>query len=124
MEPPRSLIPDVGGAVGPCQIVHHLASRSSGLLLIVLALLLLGAWETGISPAESPSKPEAVSFLLVKGQLMSLSSESCVIRDSKGEIIAFKVDEQTKMVGIVREGDLVEVYASPNGLARSIFKGL
>lgn len=124
MEPPSVLIPDVGGAVGPRQTVHHLAARSSWLLLIVLAQLLLGAGETDRSPATSPSEPEAVSFLLVKGELMSLSAESCVIKDSMGEIITFEVDEGTKMVDIVLEGDLIEVYASPEGVVRSIFKPL
>ena len=65
-----------------------------------------------------------MSFLLVKGELISLSAESCVVKDSKGEIIAFTVDEQTSMVDFVHEGDLVEVYASPQGLARSVFKAL
>lgn len=124
MEPPRSLIPDVGGAVGPGQIVDHLSSCSWGMLLIVLALLLLGAGETDKSPAEPPSRPEAVSFLLVKGELMALSAESCIIKDSMGKIISFKVDEQTSMIDFVHEGDLVEVYASPEGLARSVFKAL
>jgi hypothetical protein len=96
----------------------------SGVPLIVLALSLLGAGETDRPPAGPLAGSEAVSFLLIKGQLMSLSPESCVIKDSKGEIIGFKVDEQTSMVDFVHEGDLVEVYASPEGLARSVFKAL
>jgi len=124
MEPPQSLIPNVGGAVAPDQIVHHMTFRYWGWLLVVLAFLLLGAGEADRSHAESPARPEAVSFLLVKGELMSLSEESCVIKDSKGETIAFKVDEQTSMVGFVHEGDAVEVYASPEGLVRSVFKAL
>ncbi len=124
MEPPKSLIPDVGGAVDPGQIAHHMEPRSRGWLLVVLALLLLGAGETGRSSAEPTSKPEAVSFLLVTGELVSLSAEACVIKDSKGEIVSFKVDEQTSMVDFVHEDDLVEVYASPEGVARSIFKPL
>lgn len=103
---------------------RHMTPHSRRLLLVVLALLLLGAGETGQSRAEPSSRPEAVSFLLVKGQLMSLSPETCVIKDSKGEIIAFKMDEHTSMVDIVYEGDLVEVYASPQGVARSVFKAL
>lgn len=122
MEPPRSLIPDMGAAVGPGQIANHMTPRSWGLLLVVSAFLLLGAGETDTSPAGSPPKPEAVSFLLVKGHVVSLSAEACVIRNAKGEAVSFTVDEQTAIVGIVQEGDWVAVYASPDGVARSIFK--
>ncbi|HEX9741758.1 MAG TPA: hypothetical protein VGA17_03110, partial [Nitrospiraceae bacterium] len=87
-----------------------------------LALLLLGAGETSRSHADSHPSSEAGSFLLVKGELVSLSAEACVIKDSTGEVISFTVDEQTSMIDFVREGDLVEVYASPDGLVRSIFK--
>jgi len=124
VEPPRLLIQDMGVTVAPGRIVHHMAPWSWGWLLVVLALLLLGAGETGRSQAGSASRSEAASFLLVKGQLMSLSPESCVIKDAKGEIIAFKVDEQTSTGDFVHEGDLVEVYASPEGLARYVFKAL
>jgi len=98
--------------------------RLHGVLLAVLAFLLLGAGETSRPQADSHPSSEAGSFLLVKGELLSLSAESCVIKDSKREIVSFKVDEQTSMVDFVHEGDQVEVYASPEGVARSIFKPL
>jgi hypothetical protein len=125
MEPPSLLIPDAAGMVDPRQIARCLASRPAWLLLIILAVFLSGAGGAGGSSAGGSPETESPAFVLAEGELVSLSSDVCVLRDVRGKgLSSFTVDGRTTIVDIVREGDPVVVYASPEGLARSIFKAL
>lgn len=86
----------------------------------ILILFVLGAGGAQDAPAGPDSKAAAVAAQLVKGEVVMLSGEVCVVKDAAGKSVLFKVDKGTKIDGLVKEGKKVEVSASADGVALSI----
>jgi hypothetical protein len=87
--------------------------------LIALILFALG---TGRAPdaLAGPDSKTAAAAQLVKGEVVMLGGEVCVVKDATGKSVLFKVDKETKIDGSVKEGKKVEISASADGLALSI----
>ncbi|MGH8863472.1 MAG: hypothetical protein ACREVZ_02310, partial [Burkholderiales bacterium] len=66
------------------------------------------------------SKSATSSPQSMKGEVVMLSEEVCVVRDATGKSVLFKIDKGTKIDGSVKEGKTVEVTASDDGRALSI----
>jgi hypothetical protein len=82
---------------------------------LLTALFLVLAVAVTVVFADSAAKPAILSFSLITGEVVTFSSETCVIKEATGKTLSFKVDGETKMIGPVQEGDQVEVYVSPDG---------
>lgn len=87
--------------------------------LAVLIFFPLGVGGGG-KHAHADSKPATSSPQLMKGEVVMLSEEVCVVRDATGKSVLFKIDKGTKIDGSVKEGKTVEVTASDDGRALSI----
>lgn len=88
--------------------------------LVALIVFALGASGAPDPPVGPDSKTAGVAAQLVKGEVVMLAGEVCVIKDAAGKSVLFKVDKETKMDGSVKEGKKVEISASADGLALSI----
>ncbi len=70
--------------------------------------------------AGTDPKPATASPQLMKGEVIMLSGEVCVVKDATGKSVLFKIYKETKIDGAVKEGKVVEVAASADGVALSI----
>jgi hypothetical protein len=89
----------------------------------VLATLILFALGAGRAPdvlAGPDPKAAPAAAQLVKGEVVMLAGEVCVVKDAAGKSVLFKVDKETKIDGAVKEGKKVEISASADGVALSI----
>ena len=62
----------------------------------------------------------ADSEQVIRGEVIMLTSDVCVVKDEGGTSVMLRVDPRTKMTGSVKEGAKVEVHVSPDQLALSI----
>ena len=85
--------------------------------LATLILFALGACGAHDALAGPDSKAAAVAAQVMKGEVVMLSGEVCVVRDATGRSVLFKIDKETKIDGSVKEGKKVEVSASADGRA-------
>ena len=89
-----------------------------GLALLIVFPLGVGGEIPALGSADSKT---ATSFpQLMKGEVIMLAGEVCVVRDATGKSVLFKIDKGTKIDGLVKEGKIVEVSASADGVALSI----
>jgi len=88
--------------------------------LVALILFALGAGGASDAVTGPDSKAAAAAAQLVKGEVVMLAGEVCVVKDAAGKSVLFKVDKETKIDGAVKEGKKVEISASADGLALSI----
>jgi len=98
--------------------MKHAYFASGGLATLIF--FALGAGGAHDALAGPDSKAAAVAAQLVKGEVVLLSGEVCVVRDATGRSVLFKVDKGTKIDGSVKEGKKVEVAATSDGVALSI----
>ena len=86
-------------------------------VLVVLIVFPLGSGggRAGADSKSTPSSPQSM-----KGEVVMLSGEVCVVKDEAGKSVLFKVDKETKIDGSVKEGKKVEVSASADGRALAI----
>lgn len=85
--------------------------------LAALILFASGAGGASDAFAGADSKSATSSPQLIKGEVVMLSGEVCVVKDATGKSVLFKVDKETKIDGSVKEGKKVEVSASADGRA-------
>lgn len=57
---------------------------------------------------------------VIRGEVVMISSDVCVVKDETGTTTMLRVDPSTKMDGSVKEGAKVEVTVSSEHLALSI----
>jgi hypothetical protein len=88
--------------------------------LVLLVFVPLGAGGETHARAGSDSKPAASSLQLLKGEVVMLSGEVCVVKDATGKSVLFKIDKGTEIDKSVKEGKTVEVSAAADGVALSI----
>jgi hypothetical protein len=91
---------------------------SGGLVLLILCAS--GAGGASDALAGTDSKSAAASSQVMKGEVVMMAGEVCVVKDAAGKSVLFKVDKETKIDGSVKEGKKVEVSASADGRALSI----
>ncbi len=89
-----------------------------GLALLIFSLLGAGGGNHALAGADSKFAP--VPAQSVKGEVVMLGGEVCVVRDEAGKSVLFKIDKGTKIEGAVKEGKKVEVSASADGQAIAI----
>jgi len=82
-----------------------------------LAMLSVFPLETGNCVVDADSKAATSSLQLMKGDVVMLSGEVCVVKDEAGKSMLFKIDKETKLDGSVKERKKVEVSASADGRA-------
>ncbi len=70
--------------------------------------------------AGTDSKLAISSPQLMKGKVVMLSGKVCVVRDATGKSVRFKIDKETKIDGSVKEGQKIEISATPDGVVLSI----
>ena len=99
--------------------MRHRHLLYGGFVLLVLFPLGTGG-DGGHVHAGADSKAAASFPQSLKGEVVMLSGEVCVVRDATGKSVLFKVDKETKIDGSVKEGKTVEVSASSDGRALSI----
>jgi hypothetical protein len=99
--------------------MRHRHLLYGGFVLLVLFPLGTGG-EGGHARASADSKPQASSPQSMKGEVVMLSGEVCVVKDSTGKSVLFRIDKGTRIDGSVKEGKTVEVSASVDGRALSI----
>lgn len=80
-----------------------------------LVLLSVFPCETGSGVAHADSKSASSVPQLMKGEVVMLAGEVCVVRDATGKSVLFNIDKDTKIDGVVKEGKKVEVSASADG---------
>lgn len=86
-----------------------------GLALLIFFPLGVGGGKHALAGADSESSPSSPQSM--KGEVVMLSGEVCVVRDATGKSVLFKIDKGTKIDGSVKEGKKVEVSASADGRA-------
>jgi hypothetical protein len=57
---------------------------------------------------------------LFKGTILKIEKEVLVVRDTDGHAVSLRVDQQTKMVGPLKDGDKIEVDLGPHAYAKAI----
>lgn len=87
-------------------------------MLIFFPLGVGGGGKHALTIADSKSATSSPQSM--KGEVVMLSEEVCVVRDATGKSVLFKIDKGTKIDGSVKEGKTVEVTASDDGRALSI----
>lgn len=87
--------------------------------LVVLVCLPLDVGGEG-KHAFADSQSATSSPQSMKGEVVMLAGEVCVVRDATGKSVLFRIDKGTKIDGSVKEGKKVEVSASADGRALSI----
>lgn len=92
-----------------------------GLAMLILFPLGVGGGKHACAGADSKSATSSPQSM--KGEVVMLAGEVCVVRDATGKSVLFKVDKETKIDGSVKEGKKVEVSASADGRALSIKEG-
>jgi hypothetical protein len=85
--------------------------------LVVLTFFLLRVGGAPDALAGPDPKAAAAAAQQVKGEVVMLAGEVCVVRDATGKSVLFKIDKETKIDGSVKEGRKVEVSASADGRA-------
>ena len=98
--------------------MRHKCLRYGGLAILILFPIGMGGAER--SYAGSDPKPATSSPQLLKGEIIMLSEEVCVVKDATGKTMMFKINKETKIGKSVKEGQIVEVSASADGVALSI----
>ncbi len=98
--------------------MKHRYLISGGLALLIF--VPLGAGGGTPAHADADSKTAASSPQSLKGEVVMLSGELCVVKDATGKSVLFKVDKETRIDGSVKEGKKVEVSASSDGRALAI----
>jgi hypothetical protein len=90
--------------------------------LVVLIGFPLGAGGGVRAPALAVADSQSAesSSQSMKGEVIMLGGEVCVVRDAVGKSVLFKIDKGTTIDGSVKEGKRVEVSASADGRAISI----
>lgn len=89
--------------------------------LVILEFFPLGVGGGGRHAlAIVDSKSPTSSPQLMKGEVVMLSGEVCVVKDAAGTSVLFRIDKGTKIDGSVKEGQKVEVSASADGRVLSI----
>jgi len=83
----------------------------------MLILFPLGVGGGKLARAGTDQKPAASSPISMKGEVIMLSGEVCVVRDNAGKSVLFKIDRGTKIDKSVKEGKTVEVAATADGMA-------
>ncbi|OGW64249.1 MAG: hypothetical protein A3H49_07500 [Nitrospirae bacterium RIFCSPLOWO2_02_FULL_62_14] len=86
----------------------------------MLIIFLAGAGGGKQAHAATDPNPASVSPQLLKGEIIMLSEEVCVVKDATGKTMMFKINKETKIGKSVKEGQIVEVSASADGVALSI----
>jgi hypothetical protein len=86
----------------------------------MLIVLPFGAGGGKQARASADPTPATAFPQVIKGEIVMLSTEVCVVRDATGKTVLFKIDKGTKIDKSVKEGKTVEVSASVDGLAFSI----
>ncbi len=86
-----------------------------GVALLIFFPLGAGGGKHVLAGADLKSAPSSPQ--LMKGEVVMLSGEVCVVRDATGRSVLFKIDKGTKIDGSVKEGKKVEVTASADGVA-------
>jgi hypothetical protein len=92
-----------------------------GLAMLIFFPLGVGGGKharAGVDSKSATSSPQSM-----KGEVVMLSGEVCVVRDATGKSVLFKIDKGTKIDASVKEGKMVEVSASADGQALSIKEG-
>lgn len=88
--------------------------------LVLLIFFPLGAGGGSYARADTDSKSATSSPQSMRGAVVMLAGEVCVVKDAAGKSVLFKVDKETKIDGSVQEGKKVEISASADGRALSI----
>lgn len=94
----------------------------------LIALLIAILYSAVACAAEPPSqKPPATSAQPagaqdIRGELLKIDQEECLLKDSFGKEVRLRIDTNTKLEGEPKAGDKVEVSVMEGGVATSIKK--
>lgn len=98
---------------------RRLSRHPIGSLFVIVTWLLLSSGGTQALAAADAKSP-GPSPQVMKGEVVMVTAEVCVVRDAAGKSVMFKVEKGTRIEGTVKEGRIVEVSASTDGVALSI----
>lgn len=84
------------------------------LTILITAILSMGTW-VPLCVAQQDVPPQTV-----KGDLLTITGETYVVRDISGVLRHLRVDKDTKRDRLIVPGEKVEVQISPDGHALSI----
>ena len=71
-------------------------------------------------PMAAPGEMAAPGAQTVKGDLLKIEGDFCVVKDATGKEVRLHVDKTSKVEGALKAGDKIEAQASEKGHALSI----